>query len=212
MNSTNLIILVFGIIILAWILNQKKEGFSFFDKIEQMVDIMAEEENEPLQKDYDLGREMKKVLDLKTAEKALAEEKFKHDTLHSIEPTSMYYPMVNNKGEQEFLPVNTARFSEDVTKLDWQLEKDAKQVVKEMTSCGNPKKPVSVKDAFDAAIKNYKKINPKIKDQPEIKKESDNTKALNQDGFSYLEGKQPTMPKQDDIFSFDPINSSFSHF
>lgn len=208
MNSTNLIILVFGIILLAWIINQKKEGFSFFDKIEQMIDILDDEQPK-LQKDWDLAQEMKKVMEIKQKEIDLAPTHFKHQTQTGIEPTNMYYPMVNNKGEQEFLPVNTARFSEDITKLDWKLEKDPKQVINEMKSCG---RPLPIKDAFDQSIKNYKKLNPEINDDPDFKKNSDNTKALDQDGFSYLEGKQPTMPKQDDIFAFDPINSSFSHF
>jgi len=209
MNSTNLIILVFGIILIAWIINQKKEGFNFFDKLEQMVDVLNDNDNEILPKDRDLISEMIPILNENKKAIEMAPSQFKHQTQNGIEPSSMYYPMVNNKGEQEFLPVNTARFSEDITKLDWKLDQNPKEILNEMKSCG---RPVAIKDAFDRSVRDYKKLNPKIKDQPEYKKESDDTKALDQQSFSYLEGKQPVMPKQDEIFAFDSINSSFSHF
>jgi hypothetical protein len=162
-----------------------------------------------LEKDRDLISDMIPVLDQINKEIELAPSQFKHQTQTGIEPSSMYYPMVNNKGEQEFLPVNTARFSEDITKLDWKLEKNPKDVLNEMKTCG---RPVVIKDAFDNSIKDYKKLNPKIIDNPETKKESNDTKALDQQGFSYLEGKQPVMSKENEIFAFDSINSSFSHF
>jgi len=225
MNSTNLIIIVFGLIILAWFINQKNEGFSFFDKIEQFMETLTDDNQEvKLQKDWDLGKEMQQVMAQKQIEIDNAESQFQIDTLNGIEPRNFYtptnrqtgelgYPMTNN-GE-EFFPVNTARFSEDISKLDWKLEKNPHQVIEDMKNLNqNPDsrfiKPISIKEAFDNAIKNYKRINPKINDNTDQKKPINQQKAIDQNQFSYLEGKQPNIPKQDDIFSVDPISTSFS--
>jgi hypothetical protein len=226
MNSTNLIIIVFGLIILTWLINQQKEGFSFFDKIEQFIDTLNQDEETTLQKDWDLGKEMQKVMAQKQDEIKNAENQFKIDTLNGIEPRNFYtptnrttgaleYPMTNN-GE-EFFPLNTARFSEDISKLDWKLEKNPHQVIEEMKNTREEApdrmlKPISIKEAFDNAIKNYKRINPKINDNLEEKKPNSNPKALDQKHFSYLEGKQPQIPNQDEIFALDPIATNFTYF
>lgn len=220
MNSTNLIIIVFGLIFLAWIMNQKNEGFSFFDKIEQMIDIMQDDlprnnyyPNANI--NYDMAKEMEPVFSQSSHQKQMAPEIFKHNTLRGIEPVDINYDNqdkiefpLTNQGNEHF-PTNTARFSEDINKIDWQLEKHPNQSISELTH--QMIQPISLKDAFDNTIKDYKKLNPQISNNMD-KKQNDDIKAIDQNGFSYLEGHQPTIPNQNEILSLDPNNSTFSAF
>lgn len=187
MSSDKFIIIVFGVIVIFWIINQKKEGFSFFDKIEQMVDIAKDNKNNI---DYDLKTEMEQVFQQQPQYNQVIEQ-FQQDTLNGIEPTNLYLP---------------SQFGQDTTKLKYLMEKDVNQVIKDMTL---QQQPPTLKDTFNKSIINYKEINPQIHNSTD-KININSKKSLDQNSFSYIENIQ--QQSQDDIVSYDKKLSNFSLF
>ncbi|ADO67500.1 hypothetical protein crov466 [Cafeteria roenbergensis virus] len=198
MNSTDFIILIFGIIFLLYFY-YNKETFELTNSLGLQTSILPIDINygmnlAPVSNDQ-LVNKMKNVLEQEKIVRQHGIRDFHKESLKSANIVNYYDTPIN-------IPY-------DLKRHDYKFEKNPYDVIKEMeTNSDGQKQPLEMRKVFNNIIKNYSNINKEIITPSNTKEEPNKLISVDQNNFSYLD--ETKIPKLDDIQPLDSIQSTFS--
>lgn len=194
MNSTDFIILIFGIIFLLYFI-YNKETFELTNSLGLQTNILPIDINYGMNlapvSNEQLVNKMQQVLEQEKIVRQHGIKDFHKESLKSANIVNYYDTPIN-------IPY-------DLKRHDYKFEKNPHDVINEMESSGQP---LEMRNIFNNIVKNYSNINKEITTASTTKEEPNKLISVDQNNFSYLD--ETKIPKLDDIQPLDSIQSTFS--
>lgn len=200
MSSSDLIILIFGLIFLLYIFSNK-ENFNLTNSLGYQIDPL------PIENDYGMNynsndnmpliNRMKPVLENEKLIRQQGINDFQKESLKSAN-------IVNYYNTPMHIPY-------DLQRHDYKFEKNPNDVIKEMESKGEP---LEMRQIFNNTIKDYSKLNQAEPIIKKLKEQSNKSIGIDQDKFSYF-NKSDELKELNDTETIKPFNavqSSFSKY
>lgn len=189
MSSTELLILVFGLLFLIYYFRQKEE-FSLTESLGKQVDNLVFDYNPGMDyapvEEEELASKMKDVLESEKLVRQKGVKDYKNDVLKAMNIPEFYQPAVD-------IPF-------DVKRHEYKFEKKPQNVIDEMEKLGEP---LELRKVFNNTVKDYKVIEPvnPVETKPN-RMDTHNYSSLdidNKDTFDYGDDLQPIVGSE---FSF----------
>ena len=201
MSKLELLLIVFGFLILLHLLNQNNEKFTYVDDFKMRPDNFMIESNHGLpatgdrfaNEDYDLAKIMDNIIEKEDKNKDQGLEDFQKDNLESVNIPNYFLT------ERE-IPY-------DVKRHEYKLEKNPNDVINKMQENDEP---VELRKVYNETVKDYKRDNLNKVDDYNLKEAANTLISVDQAPFSYLD--ETKVPESNDIQAVDPIQSSFSKY
>lgn len=147
MSSTELLILVFGVMFLLYYFRNTRENFSLTESLGKQVDGLIPDYN--LGMDYapieenELINRMENVLEKEKLVRQQGVKDYKNDVLKAMNIPEFYHPAVD-------IPF-------DVKRHEYKFEKKPQNVIDEMEKLGEP---LELRKVFNNVVKDYKHVEP----------------------------------------------------
>jgi hypothetical protein len=201
MSKLELLLIVFGFLILLHLLNQNNENFTYVDDFKMRPDDFMIESNYGLpatgdrfaNEDYDLAKIMDNIIEKEDENQDQGLADFQKDNLESVNIPNYYLT------ERE-IPY-------DVKRHEYKLEKNPRDVINKMQENNEP---VELRKVYNETVKDYKRDNLNKVDDYSLKESANTLISVDQAPFSYLD--ETKVPDSSDIQALDPIQSSFSKY
>lgn len=197
MSSSDLIILIFGLIFLLYIFSNK-ENFNLTNSLGYQIDPL------PIENDYGMNynsydnmplvNRMKPVLENEKLIRQQGINDFQKESLKSAN-------IVNYYNTPMHIPY-------DLQRHDYKFEKNPNDVIKEMESKGEP---LEMRQIFNNSIKDYSKLNQAEPIITKLKEQSNKSIGIDQNKFSYF-NKSDELKELNDTETIKPFNAVQSSF
>lgn len=189
MSPTELIIIVFGLLILLQILSNNKEDFSLTKSLGNQVDKLDIDidygmDYAPVESD-ELVNKMQSVLEEEKQVRERGVEDYQNDVVSAMNIPEFYYPA-------EDIPF-------DVKRHEYKFEKNPNNVIDEMEEKGEP---LELRKIFNNTVKDYKQIEPRIYSDARI----------DTNDFSYLNAPIAKEVNHTDTLELEPISAGSTSF
>ena len=189
MSPTELIIIVFGLLILLQILSNNKEDFSLTKSLGNQVDKLDIDidygmDYAPVESD-ELVNKMQSVLEEEKQVRERGVEDYQNDVVSAMNIPEFYHPA-------EDIPF-------DVKRHEYKFEKNPNNVIDEMEEKGEP---LELRKIFNNTVKDYKQIEPIIYSDARI----------DTNDFSYLNAPIAKEVNHTDTLELEPISAGSTSF
>lgn len=158
MSKLEILILIFGFLLVLSYLKNNREQFGNIDPLQLRSDNFGKDYNYGMDgvlgEENDLAHIMEDILEEEDENIKQGKEEFEKNNLGSMY-TPNYVKPLNETNDDEYL-VNTP-MPTDIARHDYKLENNPNDIINEMSKKGEP---IELRNVFNNTVKDFKRSNP----------------------------------------------------